>query len=135
MANNKAGSGAHSGATIHIEGLVELNRKLRAADKSTEDMSDLNHRLGKIVISNARVPRKSGEVAGTLRAGKGKTKAVVRAGYARRGAYAGVLHYGDPHRGTRPQPFLTDALKRSQGQVISEIKIGVDNILKKNGLK
>lgn len=131
----QAGSDFHSGGTVLIEGLQELNKKLRAAGKSTEDLSDLNHRLGNIVISNARVPRKSGEVSGTLRAGRGKTKAVVRAGYAKRGNYAGVLHYGDPHRGTRPQPFLTDALKRSQGQIITEIKIGVDQILKKNDLR
>ena len=133
---NRSGSSAHSGATVYIEGLNEVIKKLRAAGSDFEDLKDLNHRIGNIVISNARVPRDSGEVAGTLRAGRGKGKAVVRAGYASRGKYAGVLHYGDPHRkGHRAQPFLTDALKRSQCQVISEYTSGIDLILTKNGLK
>lgn len=135
MATNRVGSDLHSGATIRIEGLQEVLKALRAAGDDLQDMSALNHRLGNIVIANARVPRDSGEVAGTLRAGKGKTKAVVRAGYASRGRYAGVLHYGDPHRGHRPQPFLTDALRRSQATVLAELTKGIDAMLTKNGLK
>jgi hypothetical protein len=126
MAN--VGSGFHSGSTVYIEGLQEVIKKLRAAGNDLSELRELNHRVGNIVIHNARVPRDSGEVAGA-------TKAVVRAGYASRGKYAGVLHYGDPHRGHRPHPFLTDALKRSQGQVISEYMNGIDLILKKNNLK
>lgn len=133
MAN--LGSDLHKGATVQVDGLREVIRALRAAGDDLSDLSELNHRLGTIVIANARVPRDSGEVAGTLRAGKGKTKAVVRAGYANRGRYAGVLHYGDPHRGHRAQPFLTDALRRSQGVVISELTKGIDVMLAKNGLK
>ena len=135
MAKNRSGSKAHSGATVYVEGLNEVIKKLRAAGSDFGDLKDLNHRVGNIVIGNARVPKDSGEVAGTLRAGRGKGKAVVRAGYASRGKYAGVLHYGDPHRGHRAQPFLTDALKRSQGQVISEYINGIDQILINNNLK
>ena len=133
MAN--IGSDFHKGGTVLVEGVRELNRKLTAAGKDTTQMSALMHRLGNIVIANARVPRLSGDLAGTLRAGKGKTKAVVRAGYARRGAHAGVVHYGDPHRGHRAQPFLTDALKRSQSRVIAELTTGIDQILVTNNLK
>lgn len=120
--------------TVLVTGIRELNQKLRAAGSDLSEMSELMHKLGNIVIANARVPRESGELEGTLRAGKGKTKAVVRAGYAKRGAYAGVVHYGNPYRGTRAQPFLTDALKRSQPQVIAELARGIDLILKNNNL-
>lgn len=133
MAN--IGSDFHKGGTVLVEGVRELNRKLAAAGKDATQMSQLMHALGNIVIANARVPRESGELGGTLRAGKGKTKAVVRAGYARRGAHAGVVHYGDPHRGHRAQPFLTDALKRSQSRVIAELTTGIDKILVTNDLK
>lgn len=133
MAN--IGSDFHKGGTVLVEGVREVNRKLAAAGKDATQMSELMHRLGTIVIANARVPRESGELAGTLRAGKGKTKAVVRAGYARRGAHAGVVHYGNPHRRSRAQPFLTDSLKRSQPRVIAELKTGIDRILITNNLK
>lgn len=119
---------------IRIEGLRELNAKLRAAGDQTDDLPDLMHRLGQIVISNARVPAKSGELAGTLRAGRGRTKAVVRAGYAKRGAHAGVVHYGNPYRGSRAQPFLVDALRRAQTQLVTELATGIDHVLKRHGL-
>lgn len=128
-----AGSGIHE-ATIRIDGLPRVIAALRAAGDDLTDMSELNYRLGNIVIDNAQPPRESGEVAGTLRAGKGKTKAVVRAGYANRGSYAGVLHYGDPHRGHQAHPFLTDALRRSQETVIRELSKGIDVMFAKHGL-
>ena len=124
---------ANAGA-VQVDGIPQLLKKLRAAEADLGQMSELMHRLGNIVISNARPPRDSGELGGTLRAGRGKTKAVVRAGYARRGAHAGVVHYGDPHRGHRANPFLTDALKRSQNQVITELTSGIDLILRSNNL-
>lgn len=133
MAN--VGSDFHAGKTVLVTGIAELNRKLTAAGADAQDMRDLMHSLGNIVIAHTRVPRDSGELAGTLRSGRGKTKAVVRAGYAKRGAYAGVVHYGDPHRGIRGQPFLTDALKRSQIQVVAALSDGMDDILRKNNLK
>lgn len=129
------GSEAHKGATVQITGLNKVLKALRDAGDDLEDMRDLNHRLGQIVINNASVPKDSGEVAGTLRAGRGRTKAVVRAGYKSRGSYAGVLHYGDPHRGHAPHPFLTDSLRASQGQIMSELTKGIDLLLSKNGLK
>lgn len=134
MAKAQAGSDFHKGGTVLVEGVNEVIKKLRAADADTRVMSDLMHSLGLIVIAHANPPRDSGEVSGTLRAGRGKTKAVVRAGYAKRGAYAGVVHYGDPHRGHKANPFLTDALKRSQSQVITALTNGIDDILRSNNL-
>ena len=119
---------------IRIEGLRELNAKLRAAGDESADLPDLMQQLGQLVITNARVPAKSGELAGTLRAGRGRTKAVVRAGYAKRGAHAGVVHYGNPHRGSRAQPFLVDALRRAQPQLVSELQTGIDALLRKHTL-
>lgn len=128
------GSDFHKGKTVLVQGVAELNRKLSQAGADFDDMRNLMHSLGLIVIAHTKVPHKSSELAGTLRAGRGKTKAVVRAGYAVRGAYAGVVHYGDPHRGHHANPFLTDALQRSQGQVITALTSGIDDILKKNNL-
>ncbi|AXC34892.1 hypothetical protein SEA_JERKY_9 [Microbacterium phage Jerky] len=119
---------------IRVDGLRELNAKLRAAGDESADLPDLMFRLGSIVIANARVPAKSGELAGTLRAGRGRTKAVVRAGYAKRGAHAGVVHYGNPHTGSRAQPFLVDALRRAQSQLVSELQTGIDQLMRKHKL-
>ncbi|MFT4051099.1 MAG: hypothetical protein QM677_02475 [Microbacterium sp.] len=127
-------SGYHNGFTIKVDGIREVNRKLTQAGKDVGQMNDLMHSLGLIVIAHAHPPRKTGELAGTLRAGRGKTKAVVRAGYTKRAPYAGVVHYGDPHRGHKANPFLTDALARSRTKVIAALGKGIDDILTKADL-
>lgn len=135
MAQNKLGSDVHSGITILVEGVRELNAKLAAAGKDAADMRDLMHRLGTIVITGARPPVDAGELAGTMRAGRGKTKAVVRAGYAKRGAHAGVVHYGNPKRRSRAQPFLTESLRQNQAKVATELANGIDRIFITNNLR
>jgi len=134
MAKN-IGSDFHKDKTILVQGIADINRKLSAAGNDATDMRDLMHRLGNLVISHANVPRDNGTLAATLRSGHGKTKAVVRAGYARQAAYAGVVHYGDPHRGIKAQPYLTDALGRSRAEVVVELAFGLDQILENNNLK
>lgn len=119
---------------VKIDGLRELNAKLLAAARDSSDMPDLMNRIGNIVITNAHVPARSGELRGTLRAGNGRTKAVVRAGYKRVGQYAGVIHYGWPKRNIPANQFLVDSLRRSQTRVVSELEGGINQILRKNDL-
>jgi hypothetical protein len=126
--------GEYQNRSIRIDGLRELNAKLRAAGDESADMPDLMQKLGQLVISNARPPRITSELAGTMRAGRGRTKAVVRAGYAKRGAHAGVTHYGNPHNGQRAQPFLIDALRRVETQIVTELQTGIDRLLRKHNL-
>lgn len=120
--------------SIRIDGLRELNAKLRAAGDESDDLPDLMQQLGQIVIGNARPPAITRELADTLRAGRGRTKAVVRAGYRKRGAHAGVVHYGNPHRNTRAQPFLVDALRRSETQLVTTLATGIDALMRKHKL-
>jgi hypothetical protein len=119
---------------LRIDGLRELNKKLRAAGDESADLPNLMQQLGQTVIANARAPQQSGELAASLRAGRGRTKAVVRAGYARKASYAGVIHYGNPNTGTRAQPFLVDALRRAQPALIVQLEAGLGQLLKKHNL-
>lgn len=119
---------------IRIDGLKELNAKLRAVGDDSQDMPDLMHRIGNIVITNAKPPRISGEMGMTMRAGRGKTKAVVRCGYKKRAEYSGVVHFGWPARRIKPQPFLVDALEKTREQVVVELTNGLNQILRKNNL-
>jgi hypothetical protein len=122
------------GTRVRIEGLSAVLRKLRQAGADSGEMSELMHSLGNIVVGAADVPVKSGRLKATLRAGRGKTKAVVRAGFASV-PYAGVQHYGWPARNISAKPFLTDALQANQAQIFSALERGIDDLLKKNGLK
>lgn len=119
---------------VRIEGLGQTLRKLSKAGADATDMKDLMHSIGMLVVNAASPPvGATGKLAGSLRAGRGKTKAVVRAGGARV-PYAGVIHYGWPARNIAPNPFITDALRKQQGAAFSMLEDGIQAILRKNDL-
>lgn len=123
------------GTRVRIDGLKAVQKKLRQAGADAESMSELMHSIGTIVVNASAPPVLSGALKGTIRAGRGKTKAVVRAGYATRAPYAGVIHYGFPARHIRPQPFLVTALHANHARIFAALENGMDDLLKKNNLK
>lgn len=96
-------------------------------------MRELMHSIGTLVVQAASPPVLSGRLSGTIRAGRGKTKAVVRAGGAR-APYAGVIHYGWPERDIAPQPFLSAALQSERSDVFRALEEGLAEIQRKNDL-
>ncbi|XCB29640.1 hypothetical protein RQN30_10715 [Arcanobacterium hippocoleae] len=126
-----------------------LTRTLQAMDKAgadAQEMRKLMHELGMIVVRKAKAIAPRGEnrkLLKTIRAGRGKTKAVVRAG-SRAVPYAGITHYGTPpgyHRpaNRRPLPikaneYLVKALQSTQDEVYTKLIQGISDILDKNGL-
>lgn len=124
---------ANGPVRIRVTGLRKTMRDLERAGADATDMKELIHDLGQIVVNAATVPSMTGNLAGTVRAGRGKTKAVVRAGGAR-APYAGVIHYGWPAHNIAPQPYLVDALQRERGAVVEALNEGIEDILRKNDL-
>lgn len=123
---------------VRMKGLRRTLRALEAAGASAEDMRDLMHALGMIVVDRARqrAPVRSGALSQSIRAGRGKTKAVVRAGFdSQRLPYAAVIHYGWPKRNIRANPYLTTALEESQQEVLAAFTEGIDQLLKDSDLK
>lgn len=119
--------------TMRVEGLSKTVRQLSKAGASAEDLKELMHSIGQLVVDASDVPTVSGRLAATVRAGRGKTKAVVRAGGAR-APYAGVRHYGWPARGIAPAPFLTDALDRRRSAILAALDQGIGDLLAKHDL-
>ena len=120
-------------ARIQIKGLGRTMRKLSKAGADAEDMKTLMHSIGMLVVNAAAPPVKTGRLAATLRAGRGKTKAVVRAGGAR-APYAGVVHYGWPARNIKAQPFFVTALQSKRGEAFKMLDQGINDILRDNDL-
>lgn len=121
------------GVRVRVTGLGAVTRKLSRAGAKAEDMRSLMHHLGTIVVDAANAPVRTGNTASTLRAGRGKTKAVVRAGGARAPG-AGVVHYGWPARNVRSQPFLTDALQSRHAAIFAALESGINQLLIDNQL-
>ena len=122
------------GVRVKVEGLSKAIRAMSKAGADSQDMKVLMHELGMIVVKASAPPVLSGRLSGTIRAGRGKTKAVVRAGGAR-APYAGVIHYGWPARNIEPNPFLLNALQRKRGDVFNALDNGLAELLRKNNLK
>lgn len=122
-----------SDSHVRVEGLSKTVRQLSRAGADADDLKDLMFSIGSLVVGAASPPTLSGSLAGTIRAGRGKTKAVVRAGGAR-APYAGVVEYGDPARNKPARHFLEDALNREQTEIFETLEEGIDALLRKNGL-
>lgn len=120
---------------VRIEGLNKTIRGLRKAGADAQDMKSLMHSIGEVVVRAAQgdVPKASGKLSDTIRAGRGATKAVVRAGGAR-APYAGVQNFGWPSRNIRATNFLTSAANRNQGTAVDMLQQGIEEIIRKNGL-
>lgn len=124
------------GVRLRITGLTKTIRALKKAGADAGDMKDLMHEVGMVVVraGGPRVRVKSGRLASTLRAGRGQTKAVVRAGGART-PYAGVQHYGWPAHHIAARPFLVAALAATRQQTLDRLDQGIAQILDKNNLR
>lgn len=124
---------ANGPVRLRVTGLRNTLRDLERAGADTEDMKELIHGLGMIVVRAAQAPTLSGRLQDTIRAGRGKTKAVIRAGGAR-APYAGVIHYGWPARNISPAPFLLSALQAERADVLQALEDGLADILRKRDL-
>ena len=121
--------------SIKATGVKELRRELRRMGDDLEDLKALNLDVATLVSDRAKdlVPRRTGNLADTIRPAGTKTAGRVRAGF-KRVPYAGVIHFGHPARGIQPQPFLYDALDQRRGEVFDAYFKGVKKIQRKAGL-
>ena len=119
-------------AGIKVEGQRELRKTLRAAGDDLEDLKAAHKAAAEIAAGGSRplAPVRSGDLAGTIRAGGTKTSAVIRAG-KKVVPYAGPIHWGWPARGIEPHPFLADGAQRTEPQWVELFYQALDKALKK----
>ena len=139
MAVTVSGDGLYSlggGTVMRNEGFNKTVRALNRAGAETQDMKDLMHSLGSLVVKTARplTPHKTGRLSGSIRAGRGKTKAVVTAG-RKSIPYAGVIHYGWPAHHIKPSMFLVKALEVKNEEIVRNLIKGIGEICTKLGLE
>jgi hypothetical protein len=122
-------------SSIRIEGLNRTIRSLKKAGTDAQDLKDLMHAIGEVIVraAQADVPKKSGALAQSIRAGRGATKAVVRAGSAKV-PYAGPINYGWAARNIRGGRFLNNAANSNQGTAVDMLDRGIQEIIKRNDL-
>lgn len=125
--------GAGTPFPVRVNGLRRAQSALRKAGADLADMPDVMHDIGEVVVQSAHVPTRSGKLAGSLRAGRGRTKAVVRMG-SKRVPYAGVIEWGKGDSYSAAGRYLNPARDRSRGRILSTFEAGLARILAKNDL-
>lgn len=111
-------------------GARQLRRTLKQAGSDLSELKDVHAKVGAIVVGAGRTgaPRRSGSLAGSVRASRAAASATIRAGSAR-APYAGPIHWGWPNRGIRAQPWLSEAATATEPAWTAVYEQAVDQIL------
>lgn len=117
---------------VRVDGVNELRLKFAKFKVKSSDLSDAWKRIGDAIADDARVlvPTLTGTLLRSIRAGKAKSRAVVRAGNNRMEPYAGVIHYGG-YNNIEPHPFLTTALAQNEGRARQEVEDELDQLIRR----
>jgi hypothetical protein len=104
-------------AHVEVEGRAELVRTMRAAGVDMRELTKANRDAAAVVApeSAARTPRRTGRLAGTVKAGGTRSAAVVRIG-SRTVPYAGPIVFGRAKHNIEPNPGPVDALEATESR-------------------
>lgn len=96
---------------VKVEGAARLRSTLRKAGVDMREMRETNRLVAGVIVgaSTARVPKRTGRLAATVRAGATQAAAIARAGNNRKSGvpYGPPIHWGWHTRHIKPNPFLS----------------------------
>jgi phage gpG-like protein len=116
-----------SAPTITVDGDERLAATAREAADDLGDMTTTNRGVAEIAKARAagNAPRITGRLAGSVRVASVTALEVVIAADAE---YSAFVNYGVPSRGQVAQPFMTDALRDTQTEIVHAYASRVDSI-------
>lgn len=118
---------------VRVTGLGDVARALKRAGVDATDLREVVHDVGMIVVRAAEMPVLSGRLRDSLRAGRGKQKAVVRAGGGSI-RYAGVQEYGWPARNIPATGAINRARDENRAEIVDRFETGIQEVLHRAGL-
>jgi len=119
---------------VRVEGDREVAAAFKAMGLKTRDLSAAWDRIGAAVKHDAvpLTPTLSGALVKSVRQGKTKSSATVRAG-SKKVPYAGVQNYGGYHN-IAAKHFLNIALEQNADTAEREVRSEVERIARNVGL-
>lgn len=122
-------------AEVQVKGLNEALRALKAFGDDMNDLKDANQELGSTIASRASAlaPKRSGALAGSIRANRAQKKVQIKAGGAAV-PYAGVIEYGWAARGIRPQSYLRRAAFSNKDYIATKYEENIQRSIQKYNL-
>ena len=115
---------------VQVEGLAKLTRTMRKAGEDLTELKTAHAAAGQIVAraAAASAPRRTGRLAGTLRASKAANRARVTAG-TRSVPYSMPIHWGWPARKIAANPFVSQAARDTESVWLPEYLKAVEEAL------
>lgn len=135
---------------VEVQGARALRRALRAAGDDLEDLKDTHYQVAQLVaeVAYGTAPRRSGDLAETIRPNASKTRARVAVGNSKV-RYAGPIHWGWPTGSKNlprklrsfsgrewfiaPNPWIAEAAKASEGLWVRMYEYRIGQIIDKVG--
>lgn len=120
---------------VRVDGAKELRKAIRKAERDDlkKALKAANKDAAEVVAVRARVkyvPVRSGALRSSIRSLGSQTVGQVKAGRGKTSRYAGVIHFGNPRRNIKPQPFLYEALDDRRKEVFDQYRDQLDKISK-----
>jgi len=121
---------ADTTGSVKVVGLATLVRTMRKAGEDLTDLKAANDRAAQIVIGEAAAtaPRRTGRLAGTLRASRTPGRARIMLGRASV-PYAGPIHWGWPARNIAAQSFVSEAARATEATWVPVYAAAVQDAL------
>ena len=103
------------------------------------DVEDVKDVMASIADKGARLaagfaPKRSGDLAATIRGNRAKSRAVVTAGRGSSVSYAGVQNYGWPKRNIPANGFMQRADNALQPIALRDLDRGLERAIRRRGL-
>lgn len=126
---------------IEVKGLKELTKALKQLDpEMVKELKAVNKDAAQVIATSAKgiVPRRSGRLANSIRAGATTKSGVVRAGNNGKVPYGPGIHFGvgprpgrkGPHS-VKPNPFIYSALDARRQAVEASWSKAVEKIVER----
>lgn len=113
---------------MRVEGGRQLRATLKDAGDDLTDLKDTHLEAAKLVINDAKPPRKSGALDASARPAGTASAAIMRWGGSRV-KYAGPVHFKRTIHHPQGQPFGTEAAQRTEPTWIGLYESRIEHII------
>ncbi len=120
---------------VRIEGLSKLAKELESVGVNIDDLGQAFGQIAREAADEMRkhIPRRSGNLANTIKPGRSKNRAVVSVG-SKRVPYAAPINYGWPKRNIAPAGFIEATDEAMRDRAVSTIEQAIKKLLAQKGL-
>lgn len=120
---------------VQVLGVDGVQKALRRLDLKVKDLAGAWERIGSKIKRDAipLAPVLSGRLVNSIRNGKAKSMATVRAGTNRMEPYVPIQHYGG-YNNIEAKPFLVTALHKNEGFAAEEVENEITRLIRQAGL-